>query len=125
MTAGRLFEHNLFKITSQCFPLLKEVNVDNPKSQKNKQHSSVLITYPHLILLNLVKAHEDYAEQLLCDKNTHLPALSSLCIKYKSLVIITNNFTNGAICRNCAKTKELHAYSFDRSQNFHYYFPLV
>ncbi|CAF1277710.1 unnamed protein product [Rotaria sordida] len=92
MTDGRPFEHNLFKLISQCFPLLKELNVVNHQPQKTKQHSSILIIFPHLILLNLIKAHVDYAEQLLCDKNTHLPALLDLCIKYKSLVMITNNF---------------------------------
>jgi hypothetical protein len=125
MTDGRPFEHSLFKLASQCFPLLKALKVDNWHPQKNKQHSSVLITFPHLILLNLVKAHEDYAEQLLCDKNTHLPALLDLGIKYKTLIIITNNFTDGAICRNCAKIKELHGDLFDRTLNIHKYFPLV
>ncbi|CAF3948088.1 unnamed protein product [Rotaria sordida] len=125
MTDGRPFEHNLFKLISQCFPLLKELNVVNHQPQKTKQHSSILIIFPHLILLNLIKAHVDYAEQLLCDKNTHLPALLDLCIKYKSLVMITNNFTNDTICRNCAKIKKLHANSLLWPENFHKYFPLL
>jgi hypothetical protein len=125
MVDGRPFEHNLFKVISQCFPLLKELCVVNYKPQKNKQHSSILIIFPHLILLNLVKADVDYAEQLLYDKNTHLPALLDLCIEYKSLTMITNNFTNDAICRNCAKIKKLHTKSFLRPKNFHKYFPLL
>jgi predicted transcriptional regulator len=125
MIDGRPFEHNLFKLISQCFPLLKELHVVNYRSQKKKQHSSILIIFPHLILLNLVKAHVNYAKQLLYDKNSHLPSLLDLCIEYKSLTMITKNFTNDAICRNCAKIKKLHANSFFRSTNFHKYFPLL
>jgi hypothetical protein len=107
MTDGRPFEHDLFKLISQCFPLLKELHVVNFKPQKNKQYSSRWIIFSRLILLNLIKANVDYAEQLLYDKNTYLPALLDLCIEYKSLESITNNFTNDAICRNCAKLKKL------------------
>ncbi|CAF1147435.1 unnamed protein product [Rotaria sp. Silwood1] len=57
MTDGRPFEHNLFKLISQCFPLLKELRVVNYQPQKNKQHSSILIIFPRLILLNLIEAH--------------------------------------------------------------------
>jgi len=125
MTDGRPFEHNLFKLISQCFPLLKELRVVNHQPQKNKQHSSILIIFPHLNLLNLVKAHVDYAEQLLCDKNTHLPTLLDLCIEYKSLEMITNNFTKNEIRCNCAKIKKLHGNSFLRPKNFDQYFPLL
>jgi len=125
MIDGQPFEHNLFKLISQCFPLLKELYVVNDHSQKTKQHSSISIIFPHLILLNLAKAHFDYAEQLLYDKNTHLPALLDLCIGYGSLQMITNNFTNDAICRNCAKIKKLNSTSYVLSKNFHKYFPLL
>jgi hypothetical protein len=125
MTDGRPFEHNLFKLISQCFPLLKKLNVVNYQPQKNKEHSSILIIFFHLILLNLDEAHVDYADQLLRDKNTHLPALLDLYIEYESLVMITNNFTNDAIFRNCAKIKKFHANSFLRPKNAHQYFPLL
>ncbi|CAM4983274.1 unnamed protein product [Rotaria socialis] len=125
MHDGRPFEYNLFKIISQRFPLLKELCVINCKPQKNKQHSPILIIFPHLILLDLVKIHVDYAEQLLFDKNTHLPSLLDLCIKYKSLATITNDFTNNPIRGNCAKIKKLHADRFIRPKNFHEYFPLL
>ncbi|CAF1041555.1 unnamed protein product [Rotaria sp. Silwood1] len=125
MIDGRPFEHNLFKLISQCFPLLKELCVVNYQPQKNKQHSSILIIFPRLILLKLFEAHVDYAEQLLCDKNIHLPALLDLCINYKSLAMITNNFTNNPIRLNCAKIKKLHIDPFLRPKNFHKYFPLL
>jgi hypothetical protein len=119
------FEHNLFKLISQCFPRLKVLCITNYQAQKKKKHSSILIVFPHLIRLNLVDAHVDYAEQLLCDKNTHLPALLDLFIEFKSLAIITNNFTNHAICRNCAQIKKLDTDSFLRPKHFHQYFPLL
>jgi hypothetical protein len=124
MIDGRPFEHNLFKLISQCFPLLKELRVINHQPQKNKQHSSILIIFPHLILLNLIEAYVDYAEQLLCDKYTHLPTLLDLCIESKSLQMITNNFTNNSICRNCAKIKKLQGNCL-RPMNFRQYFPLL
>jgi hypothetical protein len=118
------FEHYFFKLISQCFPCLKGLYIANDEAQKNKKNSSQLIVFPHLIRLNLVKAHVDYAEQLLCDKNTQLPALLDLSIEYESLAIITNDFTNDAICRNCAKLKRLNINSVLPSKNFHQYFPL-
>ncbi|CAF1348082.1 unnamed protein product [Rotaria sordida] len=125
MSDGRPFEYNLFILIPQCFPLLKELHVINYQPQKNKQHSSILIILSHLILLNLVETHADYAEQLLFDKNTHLPCLLDLCIEYKSLAMITNNFTNNPIRRNCAKIKKLDVDTLLRPKNFHEYFPLV
>jgi hypothetical protein len=123
MTDGRPFEHDLFKLISQCFPLLKELHVVNFKPQEKKQYSSRWIIFPHLILINLIKANVDYAEQLLYDKNTHLPALLDLCIEYKSLKSITNNFTNDAICYNCAKLKRLSGDSRLLTKECCLYFP--
>ena len=123
MIDGLPFEHNLFKLIAQCFPLLRALAVVNYQPQKNKQHSPVLITFSHLIFLDLVETHVDYAEQLLCDKNTHLPLLLDLYIDYKSLAIITNNFTNNAIHINCAKIKKINTDPFLRPKNFHKYFP--
>ncbi|CAF3564234.1 unnamed protein product [Rotaria sp. Silwood1] len=60
MTDGRPFEHELFKIISQDFPFLKTLSICNKEPQKNKQHSSTLITFPHLIALNLTQAHMIY-----------------------------------------------------------------
>ncbi|CAF1526051.1 unnamed protein product [Rotaria sordida] len=125
MTDGRPFQHNLFIVISQCFPLLKELYVINYQPQINKEHSSILIIYPHLILLNLVETHADYAKELLFDKSTHLPSLSDLYIEFKSLAMITNNFTNNRIRRNCAKIKKLHIDKCLRPKNFHEYFPLL
>ena len=93
---------------------------------KSKQHSSSLIRFSHLILLNLVEAHVDYAEQFLVDKNTHLPCLLNLCIKYGSLAMVTNNFINDATRLTFAQLKRLHMDNlFVRPKHFHKYFPLL
>ncbi|CAF1374316.1 unnamed protein product [Rotaria sordida] len=126
MTDTSPFEHQLFKIISDDFPFLKELNINNIEPQKEKQHPSTLIYFPHLNLLNLVKAHVDYAEQFLVDTNTHLPCLLDLCIEYESLTMVTNNFTNNATRLYCGKLKGLHIDKpFVRSKHFDEYFPLL
>ncbi|CAF1515223.1 unnamed protein product [Adineta steineri] len=126
MTDSFPFEHEFFKTISDCFPFLKSLTISNLKPQKNKQHSSTLISFPHLNILNLVNAHDDYAEQFLVDTNTHLPCLLDLCITYESLEIITNNFTNDATRPYCSKLKGLHMHKpFVRPKHFDEYFCLL
>jgi len=120
------FEHQFFKVVSQDFPLLKELYIFNDEPQKDKQHSSTLIIFPHLVYLSLDLAHVDYAEQLLLEKNTHLPRLMDLSIKYKALVMVTNNFTNDGARLNCAKLIYIDIHEpFARSENFDQYLPLL
>jgi hypothetical protein len=126
MTDVRPFEHNFFKIISEDFSYLEELHIKNKKPQKDKQQSSTLIIFPHLVLLEVVVAHADYAEQFLFNKNSHLPRLLNLNISYTSLAIATDNFTNDAARVNCAKVKSLHVSEpFVRPENFHQYFPLL
>jgi hypothetical protein len=120
------FEHKLFKLVSQDLPFLEFLYISNTRPQKDKQHSSTLITFPYLTLLNLKWGHVDYAEQFLLKKNIHLPRLLNLCIEYKSLVKITNNFVNDATCFNFSKLINLDVcHPFVRPENFHQYFPLL
>jgi hypothetical protein len=126
MTDVNPFEHELFKIISQDFSLLKHLCIKNDQPQKNKQHSSSLIIFSHLIVLNLFLSHMDYAEQFLYDKNTYMPSLFNLEIEYQSLVTVTDNFNNHAARLNCAKLKKLNLdVSFVRPENFDQYFPLL
>ncbi|CAF1418285.1 unnamed protein product [Rotaria sordida] len=121
-----LKELTLFLAISKSYSTyIDELCVINCIPQKNKQYLPILIIFPHLILLDLYKIHVDYAEQLLFDKNIHLPCLLDLCIKYKLLEIITNNFTNNPIRDYCAKIKKLHIDKFIPPKNFHEYFPLL
>jgi len=124
MKDNRPFEHQLFKLVSQDFPVLEFLYIYNMQPQKDKQHSSTLITFPHLKFIQLQAAHADYAEQFLFEKNSHLPRLINLCIGYTSLAIITNNFTNDTTRFNFGKLEILNTPKpFVRPENFHQYFP--
>ncbi|CAF2083348.1 unnamed protein product [Rotaria magnacalcarata] len=64
----RPFESELFKIISQDFPFLESLSIIKRVPQRNKQHSSTFITFPHLLTLNLTVAHTDYVVQFLFKK---------------------------------------------------------
>jgi hypothetical protein len=120
------FEHELFKKVSQHFPFLRNLTLINSTAQKNKQHSSTFITFPHVEQLDVTFAYVDYAEQFLFEKNTRLPRLLKLHIGYETLAMVTNNFTNDLARLNCSQircllTKE----SYVRPKDFHMYFPLL
>jgi hypothetical protein len=120
------FEHKLFQLISEDFPFLEFLYLCNRHPQNDKPNSSTLITFPYLTFLSLQYAHVDYAELFLLKNNVHLPSLLNLCIKYKSLAKITNNFTNDATCFNFGTLKSLDVFqTFVRSENFHQYFPLL
>jgi hypothetical protein len=61
------FEHKLFQLISQDFPFIECLNISNGDPQKDKQHSSILITF-----LNLERAHVDYAELFLLKKKLNV-----------------------------------------------------
>jgi len=122
----RPFEQEFFRLISRCFPCLRTLRVENDEQQINKEHSSLLIRFPHLTSLDLTFAHPDYAEQLLLKRKTCVPRLVDLRIKYESLVMFTNHFTNDAADLHCTQLKSLFTYEpFDRPDNFHSYFPLL
>jgi len=126
MTDLQPFEHYFFKVISQSFPLLKRLYIFNDAPQKEKQQSMTCITFSHLILLNLDSAHVDYAEQFLFDKHCHLPCLLEFYIRYESLALVTNNFTNDATRVTCGELTTLDIKEpFVRPKNFHQYFPLL
>jgi hypothetical protein len=119
-------EHKLFQLISQDFPFLEVLYILNEYTMEDKQHSSTLITFPYLTFIDLKCAHVDYAELFLVKKNMHLPRLLNLSIEYKSLITITNNFTNDAACFNFGTLESLDlCQSFVRPGNFHEYFPLL
>jgi len=126
MTDVFSFEHNFFKVISQSFPLLKTLIIMNEEPQKNKQQSTPLIIFSHLIYLGFRGAHADYAEQFLIDKYCRLPCLLNLNIDYESLVLVTNNFTNDATRLTCSKLTSLCINgTFVPPKTFHQYFPLL
>ena len=124
MMDERPFQHEFFQLTSVYFPFLKRLTILNENAQQHKQDSSRLIAFSQLVYLNLYDAHTDYAEQLLLTKNTDLPCLSDLFIRYESLTILTNNFTIDQMYLNCTQLKKLHIKEpFVRPETFHSYFP--
>ncbi|CAF1182254.1 unnamed protein product [Rotaria sordida] len=113
-------------VVFRYFPFLEFLYISNDYPQKDNQYSSTLITFPYLKFLHLKWAHIDYAKLFLLKKNIHLSRLSNLSIEYKSLITITNNFTNDAMQFNFDKLKSLDVcQSFVRPKNFHQYFPLL
>ena len=124
MTDSFPFEYQFFKIISDDFPFLKELNIKNSEPQEEKQHPLTSINFSHLNLLNLVEAHVDYAKQFLIDTNAYLPCLLDLRINYESIATVTNNFTNHETRLYCAQLKGLHINNpFVRSKHFDEYFP--
>jgi len=120
----RPFEHELFKIISEDFPLLQRLTIANYEPPQCKQHTSTSITFNHLWYLVLKTVHIDYAVQFLCDGNTSLSCLTHLSIIYATLATVTNNFTNDATRLNCTKIKYLNTYGpFVGPESFHLYFP--
>ncbi|CAF2757379.1 unnamed protein product [Rotaria sp. Silwood2] len=119
----RPFENELFQVISQGFPFLQKLFITNLQSQKTNQHSSTFITFPYLFELDLKRAHLDYAVQFLFDKNTSLPRLTHLTIRYETLATATLSFTNDAARLTCAKIKCLVVQEpFVRSEKFLSYF---
>ncbi|CAF1409290.1 unnamed protein product [Rotaria sp. Silwood1] len=125
MSDGIPFEHKLFKFIAQEFPFLEFLYICNDNPQENKQDSSTLITFPYLTVLDLEKAHVDYAELFLLEKNMHLPRLVNLSVNNKSLTTITNNFTNDPTLFNFGKLTSLVCQKFVSPKNFCKYFPLL
>ncbi len=93
------FEHKLFQLISQDFPFVECLNIFNGYPQNDKQHSSILITFPYLTFLNL--KHADNAELFLLKTNRHLPSLLHLSMKYKSLFNSNNRSPASLIFRMC------------------------
>ncbi|CAF3807757.1 unnamed protein product [Rotaria magnacalcarata] len=82
------FEHEFFLLISQSFPFLKKITIVNETKQKNQRsrksnsdnENFSIIEYPHLIVLDLYEAHDDYVKQFLIDTKTCLPNDVYLCI---------------------------------------------
>jgi hypothetical protein len=118
------FEQELFQIISDSFPFLRTLIIWNYQPQKRKQHSSPIITFPHLHSLDLQNTNDDYAAQFVCDTKIQLPCLLELTITHESLIMITKNFTYDATRLTCARLQTLIICgSYIRPENFHTYFP--
>jgi hypothetical protein len=84
------------------------------------------VTFNRLIDLRISLLHDDYIQQLLCNRYTYLPHFCELEIEYEQLIILTNNFTNNPAQFNCLQVEKLIINEcFVRPQNFSLFFPLL
>lgn len=86
----------------QNYEQFKKSNVDN--------RNLPIIKYPHLTLLNLLCAHNDYIEQFLDNTKTCLSNNIHLVVDYDSLQTVTYNFTRNTTRINCSKVNKLSVY---------------
>ena len=107
------FEREFFLQIAQSFPLMEKLTVINAKPQKNKLYRKSnndnqdlsIIKYPHLTILLLRKAHDDYVEQFLVDTEM---SLRSLFVDYEAMKRVTENFTRNTTRINCAKLRSIY-----------------
>ena len=126
MADSQPFEYHFFKVIAEHFPFLTGLYVENVQSQSEQQQLTTLIEFPHLVDLNIVQCHEDYAQQFLDYNRCYLPSLLNLDITYQSLATATKYFTNDATRVTCGKMRSLHIKEpFVRTENFDEYFPLL
>ncbi|CAF1530068.1 unnamed protein product [Adineta steineri] len=128
------FEHEFFMRIARSFPLLKHLCIQNKESQKldglmtfspdNCQLRSI-IEYPHLTILDVIRAHKDYVEQFLNETKTFVPCLMEFAVScVDDLKAVTKDFTKEETRRNCAKvTKITTTGGMVHSEDLCLYFP--
>ena len=119
------FKHEFFLRISKSFPFIKKLILYNNEPQKTDYLQWTIIKYPHLIEIDLAKAHDDYVDQFL--NNTKMCLLNNvhLRVHYDSLEKTTNNFTRDVTRMNCSKIITLTLLNKRRNsdQNLKQYFP--
>ncbi|CAF4657257.1 unnamed protein product, partial [Rotaria magnacalcarata] len=111
----RPFESDFFLRIALSFPSMTSLTVINQQPQKNDNQYLSIIKYPHLKVLNLIEANDDYVEQFLVDNKCDLPNYVCLYAKIESLTTVTHNFTRDATRINCSKVNYT---SFDDVSSF-------
>ncbi len=128
----RPFEHDFFLRIAQSFPFIKILTIKNSKPQNNNlcresnndNQDFSIIKYPHLIILTLYDAHDDYIEEFLTEKKICLPNNSVLLnIHYEQVQRVTNDFTRDVTRINCAKLNSLNLNARPLPQYAKHYFP--
>ncbi|CAF2970525.1 unnamed protein product [Rotaria sp. Silwood2] len=99
----RPFEHEFFLRLSQSFPFMTQLVLHNRESQKNDNQQRSIIEYFHLIILDLLQAHENYVEQFFNNSKMCLLNNIHLHVDYNTLQRVTDNFTSDATRMNCFK----------------------
>lgn len=128
----RPFEHSFFLRISKSFPYLRKLTVTNEKAQNEKQcgrfdgenEHLAISEYPHLSVLKLIEAHDDYLDEFLLHTNTSLPNQLYLSVDYLGLKRVTQRFTRNATRNNCQKLRSLGLIGPDRVPRYvQEYFP--
>ncbi len=126
------FKHEFFIRIAQAFPLLESLSIRNirpPFWRFGKRtlignESYSIVTYPHLISLDMDCVNIHYVDQFLNQSKAYLPCLTELKIPYNELKSVTENFTRDVTRRNCANVKRLILKdSTVFSEDVHRYFP--
>ena len=130
----RPFEHPFFLSIAQAFPSLKQLDIknfepqkcqDDQENNKNNRHLPI-IEYSHLTALELLDAHDDYAEQFLLHTRTCFSNPIYLFIGYDTIQRVTHHFTRDATRVNCGKVKWLcMPRTSPLPKHFNLYFPHV
>ncbi|CAF3893638.1 unnamed protein product [Rotaria sordida] len=99
----RPFEHEFFLRIAQSFPFIEKLCLNNHEPQQNPNLQSLIIKYPHLTELDLVKTHENYVEQFLNNSKTRLLKNVYLRVNYGCLQKATDDFRKDATRINSSK----------------------
>jgi hypothetical protein len=97
------FEYEFFLQIAQSFPFIEKLILNKHEPQQNANPQGSIITYSHLIELDLIESHENYVEQFLNDSKTCLLNDVYLHVSYNFLQKVTDNFTKDATRINCSK----------------------
>jgi hypothetical protein len=122
------FEYDFFSRIAQSFPFVQKITLRNIEGQKNNHvQSSHILSFVHLIKIDLVNAHEDYLEEFL--NHTKICLLNNVYLRanYDSLEKVTNNFTRDETRMNCSKIIRLTSSKrmTNIDENFQKYFPVA
>ncbi len=99
----RPFEYDFFLRIAESFPFIEKLSVYNCEPQENDNQQCLIIKYPYLTKLDLIKTHENYVEQFLNDTKTCLVNDVYLRVSYNLLQKVTDNFTKDVTRINCSK----------------------
>ena len=105
------FTYEVFRLIALSFPFLQRLTIENRSKQKRKRaKKSMFITtiqFAHMTHLDLAEAHMDYVELFLDHTKFSLRNSIELCLDYRCLKRVTQNFTRDTTRINCAQVKRL------------------
>ena len=128
------FRYELFVRLVRVFPFLRRLSLNTILAPNWRAHEfhrrkndwCSVVTFPHLISLDIYSANIFYAEHFLNQTKAHLPGLTELNICYEHLEMVTNNFTRDETRRHCAQVKRLNVKQcIVYLKDVYQYFPLL